>query len=164
MKSLKTHNGDTLIAVEIPTDSSRFEICKVGRTSVFFYAVQYWVLLKISNGLIYDSEPKVEVLESLKVPDTRYDENFKEIKDDSLSILGTFSGSSIDFEHKVNIDWVEKTRIKESWNDRMTDVFINYNQTEKMIGKYCQHFQDSFISFLQAELGQEKRFLILRKK
>jgi hypothetical protein len=58
---------------------------------------------------------------------------------------------------------VEKKRIKESWNDTMTDVYINY-ESKELIGKYVKMAKESLQSLLQANsLDVNKNYLILKR-
>jgi hypothetical protein len=59
--------------------------------------------------------------------------------------------------------FVDKKKIKESWNDTMTDVYINY-EAKELIGKYVKTAKESLQSLIQANgLDINKNYLILKQ-
>ena len=78
--------------------------------------------------------------------------------EDKFQIISTTK----DITENQIISIIEKKRIKESWNDTMTNVYINY-ESKELIGKYVKTAEESLQSLIQANgLDITKNYLILK--
>jgi hypothetical protein len=138
---------DKLIAVLVPEKSKNHNLLKFKTHAVIEY-IQWLSDDKEFNASENIGGLNVELL------------NYK--------IIGTITKSG-EFEGFDCEEYVEKSRIKKSWNDFMSEVYKNYMTPEtQLISKYCDTKEESFISLLNSkgifleELNNQK-ILILEK-
>jgi len=136
MQTLKTHKGDTLLLIEVPLDA---------------YDLRYKTMPDDTKQLVGS------------------------IKDDNGNIgtcyirenpIGEIIGTTSTLTDEGVEPFVESKRIKESWNDTMTTVYLNYNNpNDELIGKYVKLPLESWNSFLQHNrVDLSKNWVVLKLK
>jgi hypothetical protein len=128
-----THKGDTLLLIEVPLDSYDFEIIDTIADIFLFYIVGK---------------------ERIRANYRTFD-----LQNNKYEIIGTTSTLT----DKDVEPFIESKRIKESWNDTMTTVYLNYNNPNELIGKYVKLPLESWNSFLQHNgIDLTKNYCVLK--
>lgn len=140
MQTLTTHKGDTIILIEVSLDAYDFK-----------------VEISVDNlDLVYKE------LSQQKITD--YQQTSQVIKDTTENSIIELVGTTSTLTDEGVEPFVESKRIKESWNDTMTTVYLNYNNpNDELIGKYVKLPLESWNSFLQHNgIDLTKNYCVLK--